>query len=144
MGVLENHVAKSEWLAALYPLSALGEGGEVSAKMTPTDSVRRDAMMWPFALLGMAHSGFRFETLDRRSCFVIYGKGQAVHMDCVVRSSMSQGLFTEKITLPDGKIIVIDGDLNSDKYTLNRRKVHKTGTDAHPCYDNNRMKICFD
>ena len=115
--------------------------------MTPTYSVRRDTMMWSFALLlliGMAHSGFCFETLDRRSCFVIYGKGQAVHMDCVVRSSMSQGLFTEKVTLPDGKIIVIDGDLNSDKYTLNRRKAHKTGTDAHPCYDNNRMKICFD
>ena len=115
--------------------------------MTPTYSVRRDAMMWPFALLlliGMAHSGFCFEALDRRSCFVIYGKGQAVHMDCVVRSSMSQGLFTEKVTLPDGKIIVIDGDLNSDKYTLNRRKAQKTGTDAHPCYNNNRMMICFD
>jgi hypothetical protein len=105
------------------------------------------AILWAFAmilLLGTAHSGFCFETLDRRSCYMIYGKGLAVHMDCVVRSSMSQGLFTEKVTLPDGKTHVIEGDYNTDQYTLDRRKAQKAGTDAHPCYDNHRMMICFD
>jgi hypothetical protein len=83
-----------------------------------------------------------YEALLNIPCTISYHRGLPIHMDCLVRSSMSQGML-RIVKTPDGKTFRIEND-NTGKWLLNRKRAIKTSDEPHPCYRNPEVEICFD
>jgi hypothetical protein len=97
-----------------------------------------------FLLQLRSEAAHGFEMLDKRPCTIAYNRGLPVHMDCLVRSSMSQGVLVEIVRTPDGKTFRIENtSADIDKWFVNRKRAIKSGTEARPCYTISQIEICF-
>ena len=89
-------------------------------------------------LSGKAHS---YESLNKEQCSVIYNGRPPIHMECVNRSSMSQGAILWLLTMPDGRNFRIEtGGHNYSEWFLNRKRAVQIGS----CYKNHQVEICFE
>jgi hypothetical protein len=99
------------------------------------------------------------EFLYKNPCIIeVFADHQpSVYTDCVVRSSMAQGAYHAIITLPDGRKFRIEnagpasyadppspGPDPSEIWFLNGAHARKAGTEAKPCYQNARVRICLE
>jgi hypothetical protein len=83
-----------------------------------------------------------YESLFKIPCSISYKRDPAVHMDCLVRSSMSQGML-RIVTTPDGKTFRIEDD-DTGQWFLNHKRAIKTSDEPHDCYKNPQVEVCFD
>ena len=86
-----------------------------------------------------------YDSLYSRPCVLwrTADKRPGLHMDCLIDSSMSQGYVRQTVKTPDHKVIIIDGT-PSDTWQVDHRPAVKTGTESSPCYDTDRLRICFE
>jgi hypothetical protein len=88
-----------------------------------------------------AHS---YESLLKQGCSIGEKNKPPVHTECLVRSSMSQGVTYRDAKTPDDRHYIVKTETNNiNKWLLNGRHAVNSSDTLSDCFKNSQIEICF-
>jgi hypothetical protein len=91
-----------------------------------------------------SESAHAYDGLMKQSCSIADRGRPPLHVEeCLINSSMSQGVARLIVTTPDGRRFRIENDSHDiDKWSLNGRRAKQTHGGS--CYESSQVAVCAE